>query len=233
MHTHMDTHTPTGQQLLALYPVLQELDTGELNAALATEAQVMAAPAGTVLFEEGTPCRGFPMVLSGGVRVARGSPGGRTLELYRVAPGELCVVSTSCLFGQVPLAAHGQTFEATELVLLSPAGFARWTQHEPFRRYVFGIFADRLADLMSLAEAVAFQRLDQRLAHTLLGHGAVLRCTHQALADELGTVREIVSRLLSRFERAGWVRLGRERIDVLDSAALRALAAGGTPPPGA
>jgi CRP/FNR family transcriptional regulator len=219
-------HTPIAQQLLALYPVLQGLDPAELAAALATEAQAMAAPAGTVLFEEGTPCRGFPMVLSGGVRVARGSPGGRTLELYRVTPGELCVVSTSCLFGQVPLAAHGQAYEATELVLLSPAGFARWTQHEPFRRYVFGIFADRLADLMALAEAVAFQRLDQRLAHTLLGHGAVLRCTHQALADELGTVREIVSRLLSRFERAGWVRLGRERIDVLDSAALRALARG-------
>jgi CRP/FNR family transcriptional regulator len=84
---------------------------------------------------------------------------------------------------------------------------------------------------MALAEAVAFQRLDQRLANTLLGHGSVLRCTHQALADELGTVREIVSRLLSRFERAGWVRLGRERIDVLDSAALRALAAGSVPPP--
>jgi len=78
-----------------------------------------------------------------------------------------------------------------------------------------------------LAEAVAFQRLDQRLAHTLLGHGAVLRCTHQALADELGTVREIVSRLLSRFERSGWVALGRERIEVLDAPALRALASGG------
>lgn len=224
-------HTPTAQRLLALYPVLHGLDPAELATALATEAQTLAAPSGTLLFEEGTPCRGFPMVLSGGVRVARGSAAGRTLELYRVTPGELCVVSTSCLFGQVPLAAHGQTYEDTELVLLGPAGFARWTRHEPFRRYVFGIFADRLADLMALAEAVAFQRLDQRLASALLGHGTVLRCTHQALADELGTVREIVSRLLSRFERAGWVRLGRERIDVLDGTALRALAAGNPAPP--
>jgi hypothetical protein len=93
--------------------------------------------------------------------------------------------------------AHGHTTEATDLVLLSPAGFARWTAFEPFRRFVFGIFADRLADLMALAEAVAFQRLDQRLAHTLLGHGAVVHATHQMLADELGTVREIVTRLLS------------------------------------
>ncbi|MBP6765269.1 MAG: Crp/Fnr family transcriptional regulator [Rubrivivax sp.] len=222
----MNMTPPDTAQLLALYPVLQGMAATEVHAVLAAEAQRLTAPPGTLLFEEGAPCRGFPMVLSGGVRVARGSPGGRTLELYRVAPGELCVVSTSCLFGQVPLVAHGHTFEATELVLLSPPGFARWTQHEPFRRYVFGIFADRIADLMALAEAVAFQRLDQRLASTLLGHGAVLRCTHQTLADELGTVREIVSRLLSRFERAGWVRLGRERIDVLDSTALRSLAAG-------
>jgi CRP/FNR family transcriptional regulator len=89
---------------------------------------------------------------------------------------------------------------------------------------VFGVFADRLADLMALAEAVAFQRLDQRLAHTLLGHGAVVHATHQMLADELGTVREIVTRLLKRFERSGWVSLSRERISIVDAAALRALA---------
>lgn len=218
-------------RLLANYPALQALDGSDLETALQHEAMLLQAPVGAVLFEEGKPCRGFPMVLEGCVRVARGSPGGRTLELYRVTPGEICVVSTSCLFGQVPLAAHGQTLAPTELAMLSAAGFDRLVRHEPFRRFVFGIFADRLADLMTLAEAVAFQRLDQRLAQALLGRGSTLRSTHQALADELGTVREIVSRLLSRFERAGWVGLGRERIDVLDSAALRAVANGDPTPP--
>lgn len=221
----------TADRLTALYPPLASIDDAERRAVLAHETQQATVPAGTVLFQEGAPCRGFPLVLSGAVRVARGSPAGRTLELYRVTPGELCVVSTSCLFGQQPLTAHGQTTEATELVLLSPAGFDRWVRHEPFRRFVFGVFADRLADLMALAEAVAFQRLDQRLAHALLGHGASVHTTHQALADELGTVREIVTRLLKRFERAGWVRLARERIDVLDSAALRAMAGGTAWPP--
>jgi CRP/FNR family transcriptional regulator len=216
----------TSQHLQDLYPVLQGLDEAGREQVLATEALALSVPAGTTLFEEGQPCRGFPMVLSGCVRVARGSPGGRHLELYSVSPGELCVVSTSCLFGSAPLSAHGQTTEATELVLLSPAGFARWSTDEGFRRFVFGVFADRLADLMALAEAVAFQRLDQRLAHALLGHGEVVRVTHQALADELGTVREIVTRLLKRFERAGWVLLSRERIQLVDPAALRRLAAG-------
>ena len=212
--------------LLSLYPVLGDLPASERDDVLATQAQLATVPAGALLFDEGAPCRGFPLVLSGAVRVARGAPNGRSLELYRVTPGELCVVSTSCLFGQRPMAAHGETTEPTELILLAPAGFERWAAFVPFRRFIFGLFADRLADLMALAEAVAFQRLDQRLATALLGHGATLKLTHQALADELGTAREIVTRLLKRFETAGWVSLGRERIDLLDAAALRAVAAG-------
>jgi len=217
----------------SLYPALATMAPADLEDVLTHETRLLNVPAGTMLFEEGTPCAGFPMVLTGAVRVARGSPGGRTLELYRVGPGELCVVSSSCLFGSVTLSAHGQATEPTELVLLSPAGFARWVDHVPFRSFIFGTFADRLADLMALAEAVAFQRLDQRLAGALLGQGGTVRSTHQALADELGTVREIVTRLLRRFERAGWVYLARERIDVLDVRALRAMANGGTPLPAA
>lgn len=216
----------TLDRLLALYPALGDIDPAQRDAVLASEAQEFSVAANTVLFHEDAPCRGFPMVLKGAVRVARGSPGGRSLELYRVTPGELCVVSTSCLLGHRPLSAHGQASEATEGVLLSPQGFMRWTAGEPFRRFVFAVFADRLADLMALAEAVAFQRLDQRLAAALLGHGSPVHTTHQALADELGTVREIVTRLLKRFESSGWVGLGRERIDLLDSTALRTMAGG-------
>jgi CRP/FNR family transcriptional regulator len=217
-------------QLLALYPAVAELPAALREPELASRTAWLELPAGTTVFEEQAPCRGFPLVLSGEVRVARGSAQGRSLELYRVTPGELCVVSTSCLFGRRPLSAHGQTTAPTRLAVLSPQAFDAWVAHEPFRRFVFGVFADRLADLMALTEAVAFQRLDQRLAAALLGHGAVLQATHQALADELGTVREIVTRLLRRFERAGWLRLGRERIELQDPAALRRLAAGDVVP---
>jgi CRP/FNR family transcriptional regulator len=211
-------------RLAPLYPVLGELPAALRDDMLATSAVALNVPEGQLLFEQGAPCRGFPMVLAGEVRVARGSPGGRSIELYRVTPGELCIASVSCLFGHAPLVAHGTAVTATELVVLSPEAFHRWTAHEPFRRYVFGIIADRLADLMALAEAVAFQRLDRRLAGALLGRGVMLQRTHQSLADELGTVREIVTRLLKRFEREGWVRLGRERVEIVDAAALRAFA---------
>ena len=115
------------------------------------------------------------MALEGSIRVARGSPHGRQLGPYRDRPVELCVVSTSCPFGHVPLSAHGQATVATQLVLLRPEGFERWCSHASFRRYVFGVFADRLADLMALTEAVAFQRLAQRPAQALPGRGALMK----------------------------------------------------------
>ena len=87
---------------------------------------------GRLRFDEGGVCPGFLLVPSGAIRVARGSPTGRRLALYRMAAGELCVVSTSCLFGHAGLSVHGQTVEVSELVLLGRAGFEVWCRPEPF-----------------------------------------------------------------------------------------------------
>ncbi|OYU44939.1 MAG: transcriptional regulator [Burkholderiales bacterium PBB4] len=214
--------------LLSMYPALAGVlpHPGDLGA----EAQPFHVPAGTVLFTEGSPCQGFPLVLEGEVRVARQSADGRNLELYRVVPGELCLASSACLFRGQPLSAHGVATKPTTLLLIRPAVFSRWLNHPVFRDMVLGLFAERMADLTSLVDAIAFQKLDQRLAAALLGRGTHLNLTHQALADELGTVREMVTRLLRRFEREGWLELGREHIQLANSAALRALASGSTEP---
>ena len=224
---------PMAGKLARLYPSFADDLPPAWEQDLASLGAPLRVDAGATLFDEGAPCQGFPLVLEGEVRVARGAPQGRSLELYRVVPGEVCLVSASCLFGEAPLAAHGSTTAPTELLLVPPAMFMRWAAHEPFRRWVFAIFATRLGDLIALAEAVAFQRLDQRLAGALLGHGQVLHTTHQQLADELGTVREIVTRLLKRFETEGWVELARERIELKDPAALRQVASGRLGGPGA
>lgn len=208
-------------ELLALYPALAQLPS--LLAGLVP----VTVPAGTPLFRESDTCPGFPLVLRGEVKVSRSAPNGRELELYRVAPGELCLVSSASLFAGQPLSARGVATGNTTLCLLSPPQFQAALADAGFRQYVLGLFAARMADLTGLIEAVAFQRLDSRLAAALLGHGPTLKTTHQALADELGTVREIVSRLLHRFERDGLVELARESIAIRDSAGLRAVAAGG------
>lgn len=206
------------------YPVLARLlPAGPQAAGLGAPLRV---PAGTLLFSEHEPCRGFPLVLEGEVAVSRRSDDGRSLELYRVGPGELCLVSGACLFRAEPMTAHGVATRATTLLLVPPARFDAWLADPGFRAFVLGLLADRLADLTALVDAIAFQRLDRRLAAALLGRGAELRTTHQALADALGTVREMVTRLLRRFEREGWIELGRERIRIVDGAALRACAEG-------
>ncbi len=206
-----------------LYPALAQVQPSlaDLGAAVAP----MQVPAGTVLFSENTPCQGFPLVLAGEVKVSRSSGDGRSLELYRVVPGELCLVSSACLFRTQPLSAHGVTTKASTLLLIPSAIFQRWLETPAFRNEVLGLFAERMADLTSLIDAVTFHKLDRRLAAALLGHGQQRDVTHQTLADELGTVREIVTRLLRRFEREGWVTLGREQIQILNGPALRELAA--------
>jgi CRP/FNR family transcriptional regulator len=189
----------------------------------------VAVAAGTPLFDAGAPCGGFPLVLQGEVRVARSSEAGRQLELYRVVPGELCLVSSASLFGHHPLTASGTASRPTRLLMIPPELFDRWLDVPAFRRFVLTLFAERMADLAALIDAVAFRRLDQRLAAALLGHGRERTVTHQGLADQLGTVREIVTRLLHRFEREGWIELGREHIRLRDAAALRAFCGLGDP----
>ena len=221
---------PWAAALAVLYAGLDADPPAQWHRDLAALAPPIEVAAGTLLFDAGAPCPGFPLVLAGEVRVARGDPHGREIELYRVTPGEVCVVSMTCLFAGSNASAHGVASRDSRLLLVPPPMFLRWCAHEPFRRYVFGVLAERLADLMALAEAVAFRRMDQRLAAALLGHGHMLRQTHQQLADDIGTVREIVTRLLKRFEEAGWVSLSRERITLVDAHALRTLADGPAPP---
>lgn len=207
--------------LTELYPSLAQVQPAPDAPAAGLAA--FDAPANTVLFSEHSACQGFPLVLSGEIKVSRSSGDGRSLELYRVVPGELCLVSSACLFRAQPLSAFGVTTKPSTLMLIPPDLFNRWLENVAFRNDVLGLFAERMADLTCLIDAVAFHKLDRRLAAALLGRGQQLHVTHQTLADELGTVREIVTRLLRQFEREGWVSLGREQIQIVNGAALRAL----------
>ena len=211
-------------RLLQLYPMLNELPAAELDVLLG-DAVTMSLPAGAVVFDENQPCQGFPLILSGSLRVIKAAPNGRELQLYRVVPGESCILTSSCLIGHTRYQARGITEQAVEMVALPPGDFHQLMgKHEAFRSYVFNLFSERLTDLMQLVSAVAFQKLDQRLAALLIGKTAPLHTTHQALADELGSAREIVSRLLKGFAEQGWVKLGREQIDITDVPALKKFA---------
>ncbi len=210
-------------QLLERYPMLEQLTAAQLED-FRSSAVSMKVPAETVIFDENQACQGFPLLLSGSVRVIKAAANGRELRLYRVCPGESCILTSSCLLGHTQYHARGITEEDTEMVLLAPATFAELlSTQQAFRDYVFSLFSERLTNMMQLVSAIAFQKLDQRLAALLVSRPSPIHATHQALADELGSVREMVSRMLKQFAEQGWVKLGREQIDVTDAKALRRL----------
>jgi CRP/FNR family transcriptional regulator len=211
---------------LQRYPMLKELPERERESAFRV-ASLTRVPAGATLFDEGDPCRGFVLLLSGTVRVSKIAPNGRELHLYDVAPGDSCILTCACLLGQSTYNAHAAAREEIEMIILpAPAFRDLCGRLEPFRDQVFARFSERMTEMMELVAAVAFQKLDQRLASSLIARPNPIRMTHQALADELGSIREIVSRLLKNFADQGWIRLGREQIEVIDAASLSQLASG-------
>jgi CRP/FNR family transcriptional regulator len=185
---------------------------------------VAAVPAGATLFDERSPCLGFPLLLEGGIRVVKSGGNGRELLLYQLSPGDSCIISSSCLLGGIDYNARGIAEIDSRLAVLPRSVFEELIQEPVFRRFVFEAFSARIGNLMQLIEEVTFHRLDQRLARLLLGRGPLVHTTHQQLADELGSVREIVSRLLKGFAQQAFIRLGREQIEILDAAGLRRMA---------
>jgi CRP/FNR family transcriptional regulator len=213
-------------KLIALYPAFASMSQDALQELLDASI-VKTIPKGTVMFDENSPCGSFPMILEGAVKVVKTAPSGRELQLYRVLPGESCILSTGCIMGNAPYSATGIAESDLSIIALPPHVFHRLlSQHTPFRTYVFGLFTERIAELMQLVEAIAFHKLDQRLAALLLGKGKVIHATHQQLADELGSVREIVSRLLKTFAERGLVSLAREEIELVNPSGLRQIADG-------
>jgi len=218
------TRADAGAALRTLFPALAQATPATL-ARIVDHGIHRKAPAGTVMFDAHTPCGGFPLVLSGSIKVLQRYPNGRELPLYRVKPGESCLLSGSCLLGHNDYTATGIAETDVEVLVVPPADFeALVASDAAFRNHVFSLFGERLATVLSLVEAIAYQKLDQRLAALLVAKPGPVGATHQALADELGSVREIVSRLLRVFEDRGWVALERQRIRIVDRAALAALA---------
>lgn len=219
---------PTPDWLKA-FPELAALDDPPVRQALGGIRPVRLA-AGEVTFRDGDACRHYVLVVDGSIRVQKISESGREIVLYRVERGQTCVLTTSCLFAGAGYAAEGITETPVTAIMMPLAAFnAAVAASAGFRRFVFASFSERIAELMLLIEAIAFGRVDERLAERLLAFDAgtgPIELTHQQLAAELGTAREVVSRLLKEFERRGWVALTRGRVALADRAALDALARG-------
>lgn len=206
------------------FPTLKHIESDSWHRACQA-ARVLDLPAEQPLFHAGDPCRQFLLVINGSIRVQKLSENGREILLYRVESGQSCILTTACLLGSSPYQAEAWTETEVTAVVIPATDFGRALDScKAVREFVFAGYTQRLTELLMLIEAISFGRLDCRLAERLLQPGlTTLRTTHQQLARELGTAREVVSRTLKEFERRGWVRLARGSIELQATDELRAL----------
>lgn len=210
-------------RLLASFPELEELEE-ENRGELLGSMQFNRLRGGDIAYRQGQRCQAYVMCLDGQTRVFKTSESGREILLYQVGPGETCVLTTSCLMAGSPFPAES-TAETDVLHAALPASaFHRLLGASPrFRKFVLDNYGDLLSSLIMLVDEVAFASLDLRLARRLLAEAdeqGVVAKTHQQLALDLGSVREVISRYLAEWERMGWVRASRGRIEVRNRAAL-------------
>jgi len=210
------------------FPALASLEP-DVRKTLGERSRVVSLPAGETVFRGGDECRNYLLVLEGSVRVQMTAESGREIVLYRVDPGETCVLTTACLLAHEAYSAEGVTESPVRAATIPAGVFHEALGRSPvLREFVFKTYGARIADLMLLVEEVAFKRIDLRLAGFLSERADAdggLEATHQAIAVELGTAREVVSRQLKEFERKGLVVLSRGRISLRDRDALQALSA--------
>ncbi len=183
-------------------------------------------PAGTVMIEQGRRCRGAALVLSGVIRVYKLSEEGREITLYRVGAGETCILAVSCLLGAVDYPVIAEVEDDAEVLML-PIDALRtlMNKSEPWQRFVFSSMASAMMEVLTVLDAVAFRSMDARMASRLLQCPLNrIEMTHEELAADMGTAREVVSRLLKELENRRIVELRRGKVIILDREALEEIA---------
>ncbi len=194
---------------------------------VATKGMWITAPSGARVFEPGKQCRLFYLLTRGVIKVQIVAESGREIVLYRVGPGEACVMTVSCLMGHGLYNGEGIVEEALEGYAIGLPFFNELMSSSPhFRNTILSDYSERFLDLVNVLENVAFRPLESRLAARLLvlGEGRdCVECTHQFLATDLGSAREVISRLLKRWEERGLIRLERGKVFLLLTDTLRAI----------
>lgn len=210
--------------------VLPELaqSADELTRDLLDASNIISLPEHNTVFRQGDSCKNYLIVLHGTVKVFTRAENGREILLYRLNSGDSCVLTTSCLFGNKNYPAEGQTETETTALAIPVNQFNKVLQQSStFREMVFSAFASHLSALITLVEEVAFGKLDVRLAKHLLSQcddKNFLTSTHQNIATELGSAREVISRLLKELESKGHITTGRGSIKINDMDALQNIA---------
>ncbi len=192
---------------------------------LMESATLAKIPAGQQVFGSGSSCNNYLLLITGSIKAQLLSENGREVLLYRVLPGNACILTTSCLLAGDSYPAEAFTEEDVTAFVISSDAFYRCIEKSPFfREFVFTKFAEGLSKVLGKMDQVVFAGIDSRLASELLKKSQkVIKITHQELAAQLGSAREVISRHLKQFEKDGWISLGRGAVTIIDPEALKKL----------
>lgn len=211
------------EDMIEAFPFVGEMDA-RLQARLFSAILEKHLDDGEVLVREGSECGYLPFILSGTLRVYKIGEQGKELTLYRVDRGESCILTATCILNRGEFPAIAQAEGSTDLLLVPAALFTSFIdEFASWRRYLFALYAKRLEVVLSVVEEVAFHHVDARIATFLLesADSPAIRATHQRIASEVGTSREVVSRILKDFESEGLIATSRGLINVVAPASLK------------
>ncbi len=215
----MSINSQSRARLLEHMPFLNRADD-RLRQSLFDKASIATLEKGQHVCHEGSDCTHLAIMLSGTVRVYKLGENGKEITLYRVALGESCILTASCILSHVPFPAFAICDTDVEAALIPASDVRRWlSESTVWQDYIFGLVATRLSNIIQVVEDVVFRRMDKRIADHLYNRmsysGKTLLVTHQEIASELGTSREVVSRILKEFEQDAIIKVSRGTIDLL------------------
>ena len=205
------------EQFVKAFPMLRK-EADALAEQILASSSYQEFPAETRFYHEGDRCPGIPFFLDGEVRVYKTSSSGREITLYEILPGETCILNAACILGKRQYPADAVSLKDGAMLYLPEKVFhGLMADHPEMRAFIFSLFSRRFHEIIELIEEVTFGKMDARLEDYLIekAEDNELETTHQVIANDLGTSREVVSRLLKDFERRGRIALSRNRIQLL------------------
>ena len=188
------------------------------------DVQEITVPEGVTVCHSGDLCENLVIVLEGQVKVFRPAANGKSLTLYYLNKQESCTLTASCILNGTPFPAFAVTTSDVRALSIPPDKVISWLGQEPlWQKYIFSLLSQRMISLIELVDTIAFESLDVRLVNWLLvqENNSPIQATHQQIADDLASSREVISRLLKKLERKGLISVGRGTIIVNDNNKLR------------
>ncbi len=184
------------------------------------ELQSTSLPPNSVLLKSGSYIKVIPLVISGKIKVIKSSDSDKEILLYHIMPAESCILSITASFNGEKSKVYALTETDTEIIIVPATKIKEWmNKYASWRTFLMKLYNERLVELLSIVDEVAFKNVDYRLIERLKeksdNNTQEIYITHQQLADELGTAREVVSRLLKKLENEGKIEISRGKIKII------------------